>query len=154
MNKTGVSHLAASFLTTDPDQLLAKAVEFEAWIDAQVTSEVAQTALMAACQRSNDLDRVLAVADEMYAALENDPPTVTSITPATGTTAGGTAVTIVGTNFTGATVVTIGGTTITPVIVDDTHITGVTPAKTAGAKDLVVTTPAGTVTSTGAFTYA
>ena len=38
------------------------------------------------------------------------PPTVTSISPANGTTLGGTTVTITGTNLTGATAVTFGGT--------------------------------------------
>jgi len=82
-------------------------------------------------------------------------PTFTSVSPTGGTTAGGTAVTITGVNFTDATGVTFGGTAATAVVVvSDTRITCVTPAKTAGAKDIVVTTPAGTVTGTGAYTYA
>jgi PGF-pre-PGF domain-containing protein len=79
-------------------------------------------------------------------------PTFTSITPNSGTTAGGTAVTITGTNLLGATGVTFGGTAATSYTVDSaTQITAVTPAKAAGAVNVVVTTPGGT--ATGAYTY-
>jgi len=82
-------------------------------------------------------------------------PTVTSITPASGPTAGGTAVTITGTNFTGATAVTIGGVAATGfTVASATSITVNTPAGTAGAKNIVVTTAGGTGTGTGLFTYA
>lgn len=82
------------------------------------------------------------------------PPTVTSIAPASGPAAGGTAVTITGTNFTGATAVTIGGTSATSIVVSNaTTITAVTPAGTAGARNVVVTTPYGTGTGVGLFTY-
>ena len=82
-------------------------------------------------------------------------PTVTGISPTSGTTAGGTSVTITGTNFNGATSVTIGGVAATGVtVVSATSITATTPAGSAGAKDVVVTTPNGTGTGTGLFTYA
>ena len=45
------------------------------------------------------------------------PPTVTSISPTSGTTAGGTSVTITGTNFISGTTVTIGGSSCTSVVV-------------------------------------
>ena len=82
------------------------------------------------------------------------PPTVTSISPTAGSTAGGTPVTITGTNFTGATAVTFGGTAATPfTVVNATTITTTTPAHTAGAVNVVVTTPGGSGTLTGGFTY-
>lgn len=82
------------------------------------------------------------------------PPTVSAIDPASGTTLGGTAVTITGTNLTGATGVTFGGTAATSYTVNSaTRITATTPAHAAGAVDVAVTTPAGTATSTGGFTY-
>ena len=82
-------------------------------------------------------------------------PTVTAINPTSGPLAGGTAVTITGTNFTGATAVTIGGVAATGItVVNATTITATTPAGTAGAKDVVVTTPGGSGTGTGLFTYA
>jgi hypothetical protein len=81
-------------------------------------------------------------------------PTVTGISPANGPIAGGTAVTIAGTNFTGATSITIGGIAPTAVtVVSATSITATTPAHAAGAVSVVVTTPAGTGTGTNLFTY-
>jgi hypothetical protein len=153
MTKQEVAYMAAASITKR--RVAEIATLYIAWIDAQVTSGTAIQALAAAMHSSRNPNVVKANADTWYAAFENDPPTVTSITPATGTTAGGTAVTIVGTNLTGATAVTLGGTAATSVVVvNDTHITAVTPAKTAGAKDVAVTTPAGTGTLTNGFTYA
>ena len=69
-------------------------------------------------------------------------PTVTSILPTTGPTAGGTAVTISGDFFLAGATVTIGGVAATSVVVvNDNTITAVTPATTAGAKNIVVTNP-------------
>ncbi|HYN43323.1 MAG TPA: IPT/TIG domain-containing protein, partial [Thermoanaerobaculia bacterium] len=82
------------------------------------------------------------------------PPTVSAIDPASGTTLGGTTVTITGTNLTGATAVTFGGTAATAYTVNSaTRITATTPVHAAGAVDVAVTTPGGTATSTGGFTY-
>ena len=81
-------------------------------------------------------------------------PTITTISPSSGTTSGGTVLTLVGTNFTGATSVTFGGAAGTALTVNSaTQLTVTTPAGTAGAKDVVVTTPGGTATSTGGYTY-
>lgn len=79
--------------------------------------------------------------------------TFTSITPATGPIAGGTDVTIKGTNFSGVTAVTIGVACTNVVVVDDETVTCTTGATTAGAKDVVLTDDAGTITGTGAYTY-
>lgn len=82
------------------------------------------------------------------------PPTVTGVSPSTGSAAGGTAITITGTNFAGLPSVTIGGAPCSSIIVvDSTTITAVTPAGTTGARDLVVTTSGGTFTLSSAFTY-
>jgi len=65
-------------------------------------------------------------------------PTVLSVTPNTGPEAGGTSVTITGTDFDGATSVTFGGVPATSVTyVSPTEITAVTPAG-VGAVDVVV----------------
>ncbi len=82
-------------------------------------------------------------------------PTVASISPTSGSTAGGTAITITGTGFTGATAVTINGVAATNVVVvSATSITATTPAGTAGAnKSVLVTTPGGTNTGNTLFTY-
>src|SRR5690606_33649909 len=82
-------------------------------------------------------------------------PTLASLTPATGTTAGGTSVVLTGADLTGATAVTFGGTAATSFTVDSaTQITAITPAHAAGAVDVAVTTPGGTATLAAAFTYA
>lgn len=91
---------------------------------------------------------------EVYTYAATPAPTFTSITPVSGTTAGSTTVTITGTGFTGATAVTFGNTPATSfVVVDDSTITAVTPAKAVGAFDVVVTTPGGIATGTGAYSY-
>ena len=67
-------------------------------------------------------------------------PTVTSVSPNTGTTNGGTAVTITGTNFAAGATVTLGGTAATNVVVvNSTTITARTPAGSAGAVTVTVT---------------
>jgi hypothetical protein len=81
------------------------------------------------------------------------PPTVTSIAPTSGPTQGGTAVTITGADFTGATAVTVSGTAASMQVVNATTITAVTPAHAAGVVDVAVTTPAGTGTGSGLYTY-
>ncbi|QIH07518.1 MULTISPECIES: autotransporter domain-containing protein [unclassified Pseudomonas] len=82
-------------------------------------------------------------------------PTLTSVSPNTGTTAGATAVTLSGTNLTGATAVSFGGTAATGFSVSNAStITATTPAHAAGAVNVMVTTPSGTATLTNAYTYA
>ena len=81
-------------------------------------------------------------------------PTITSVSPLFGSTAGGTPITIMGTNLTSPTSVTVGGIPATSVVWSSTSITAVTPASTVGAKSVVVTTPGGTATATSQFTYA
>lgn len=84
-----------------------------------------------------------------------EPTVPGALSPATGPAAGGTVVTINGTNLTGATGVTFGGTAGTAFqVVSDTQIKVTTPAKTAGAVSVVVQHPAGNVTKANAFTYA
>ncbi len=78
-------------------------------------------------------------------------PTVTSISPNSGSTLGGAVVTISGTGFTGATAVKFGATAATGItVVSATQITATAPAGSAGAVDVTVTTPGGTsATSVG-----
>ena len=83
-------------------------------------------------------------------------PTITSVAPNTGSTAGGTSVVITGTGFTGATSVTFGGTAATTfTVTSDTSISATTPAHAAGLAEVVVTTISSNVTTgTGNdFTY-
>jgi RHS repeat-associated protein len=82
------------------------------------------------------------------------PPTMSAVQPAKGMTAGGTSVTVTGTNFVpGQTSVTIGGAVATVVSVSSNSLTAVTPANVAGAADVAVTTPTGSATLPRAFTY-
>src|SRR5437016_13781897 len=75
------------------------------------------------------------------------PVVVTSVTPNTGPTAGGTAVTIGGSGFLATTSVTFGGTAATSVVVvNNNTITAVTPAHAAGAVNVVVTNCSGSGT--------
>ena len=77
-------------------------------------------------------------------------PTVSSVSPAKGPTAGGTSVTITGTNFTGATAVNFGANNATSYTVNGaTQITAVAPSGAAGTVDIKVTTAGGT-SATGA----
>src|SRR5712691_1575488 len=90
-----------------------------------------------------------------YTTVSNPPPTLTGISPASGTAAGGTAVTITGTGFLAGATVSLGGTQATGVtVVNSTSITATTPAHAAGAVDVVVSnsdTQSGTLTQ--GFTY-
>lgn len=82
-------------------------------------------------------------------------PVITTLTPATGGVAGGTAVVATGTNLGGSTGVTVGGAAATAFsVVSETELHFTTPAGTAGARDVVVSNPAGNATKTGGFTYA
>lgn len=83
-------------------------------------------------------------------------PTITSISPTSGPTTGGTSVVITGTNLTGATAVSFGGTAATGYTINSaTQITATSPAKTAGTVDITVTTSGGTsaTSSSDQFTY-
>ena len=85
----------------------------------------------------------------------NPAPTVTSITPNSGSSAGGNSVTITGTGFTAGATVSLGGTAATGVsVVSGTSITATAPAHAAGAVNVVVTnsdTQSGTLTN--GYTY-
>ena len=77
-------------------------------------------------------------------------PTITSFTPTTS--GAGATITITGTTFTGATIVKFGGTAATSfVVVSATSITAVVATGTTGT--ISVTTPGGTATSGGTFTF-
>jgi hypothetical protein len=84
------------------------------------------------------------------------PPTVSAVSPNKGPTAGGTVVSITGTNLTGATAVNFGGNAATSMTVNSaTSITATSPAGSAGVVDMTVITPGGTSATSAAdqFTY-
>ncbi|MBQ0986922.1 IPT/TIG domain-containing protein, partial [Streptomyces sp. F63] len=82
-------------------------------------------------------------------------PAVTGFVPVAGPPAGGTTVEITGTDFVNVSDVTVAGVPVASFIVNDpTSITAVTAAAPAGTTGPVsVTTPSGTGSSTGSFTY-
>ena len=86
-------------------------------------------------------------------------PIITTVSPASGPIAGGTAFTITGTNLTGATSVKVNGVAATSVVVvSPTTITAKSPTGTTGSTNVVanvaVSTLGGTVTKASAFTFA
>jgi lysozyme len=72
------------------------------------------------------------------------PPAVSAVSPRSGPVAGGTPVTITGTNFVGASSVTFGGMPAASfTVVSAGEITAVSPADASGTVDVVVTTNQG-----------
>ena len=90
-----------------------------------------------------------------FFARSGPAPTVTNVSPNSGTTAGGTAVTISGTNFTAGATVTFGSAAATNVVVvSGTQITATTPVGSAGVATVTVSNPGGQSGSlASAFTY-
>lgn len=81
-------------------------------------------------------------------------PFVWSITPASGSAAGGTAVRITGLNFGAGAFVTIGGVAATNILVESaSSITATTGAHAAGTADVVVTVSGRSGSLPAAFTY-
>jgi hypothetical protein len=98
----------------------------------------------------------LATACEQRAAMLTPPPTVTRVTPKKGTTAGGTPVTITGTNFSSPATVKFGATAALEVTVTSaTSIAATSPPGAAGTVDVTVTTSAATsaITKKDRFKY-
>ncbi len=81
-------------------------------------------------------------------------PTLTSVSPNSGTTSGGRQIVLTGTNLAGATV-TIGGRAATNLFYNaaGTQILATTPPGTAGPATVTVTTPGGSGSLPGGFTY-
>jgi hypothetical protein len=80
-------------------------------------------------------------------------PAIGTVSPAQGSTGGGTAVTITGTNFTGATAVKFGDTSVAFTVISPTKIVATSPAGNPGLEDISVTTAGGTSVGQGAFSY-
>jgi hypothetical protein len=76
------------------------------------------------------------------------PLALSSLNPTSGSSTGGTVVTITGDGFDGTTSVIFGTAAATFVVKSDTSITATSPAAPLGKIDVIVTTPAGTVSTT------
>jgi len=81
-------------------------------------------------------------------------PSLTAVTPNSGSTLGGTKVTVTGTNFTSGVVVTFGGVAATSTeVVSSTQLTTTTGEHASGAVDVVVSIGAQRATLPGGFTF-
>ncbi|HEX6738313.1 MAG TPA: IPT/TIG domain-containing protein, partial [Vicinamibacteria bacterium] len=83
------------------------------------------------------------------------PPTLRAVSPPSGPLAGGTRITVTGTDFAAGATVSVGGSAATAVTrVDANTLTATTPAHAAGTVAVTVTNP-GTLSATlaGAFTF-
>ena len=81
-------------------------------------------------------------------------PTVTAVDITSGPAAGGTLITVTGTNLNGASAVTFNGTAATDFdIISSTQVLVTTPALSAGTVDVTVTTPYGTSATSSADQY-
>lgn len=139
-------------------QLLAKTTDVTYPADKKFTETVYQTFTPRNAQdygkgrrQKFTTNQVVTAAyiDSLYSA-----GTISSTSPATAATAGGTVVTVNGTGFDGATAATVGGTAVTNFkVVSDKKITFTAPAKTAGSQALVITDDGGNITGTN-ITYA
>lgn len=142
-------------LLTASKQIEAKLAALEALADAQQAEFTAPARTPSPTRRQLGPIGQFADALAARAATLADQFAVFSITPNTGREGAGTAVTIKGVGFTGATGVTIGGQAVTGVVVkSDQIITGVAPAGSAGAEDVVVTVGGDTATLADGYTFA
>jgi hypothetical protein len=86
-------------------------------------------------------------------ATESLRPSISAVTPPSGPTAGGQAVTISGSNLDETTAVTFGGVAATSFTAAASQITATAPAHAAGAVDVQVSGPGGASPTTGAYQY-
>jgi hypothetical protein len=107
--------------------------------DTEITADTPE-------HQAGTVDVVVTNPDTLQDSLESgftyeaEAPSVTSITPATGSTDGGVTVVITGTGFAAGATVTFGGNPGVDVVVDSsTKITVMTPAADAGTVDVSVT---------------
>jgi IPT/TIG domain-containing protein len=81
------------------------------------------------------------------------PPTLTSFSPISGSTAGGNTVTLAGTNLLTTTSVSFGGTPATFAVLSNTAVAAIAPAHALGTVSLAVTTTGGSATAPGTYLY-
>jgi hypothetical protein len=132
---------ARSFTVNSATQITAVSPAGSGTVDVMVSTPAGTSATSAA-------DRFT------YVPTPAPVPFIQSISPTSGPAAGGTTVTITGTNFNGATKVQFGSTVVSFTLTSATQITVKSPGG-SGTVDVRVTTPAGTSApnSTDRFTY-
>ena len=83
-----------------------------------------------------------------------DPPTIsTPLSPDSGSEFGGTVITLTGTNLTTTTSVKVDDVLSNYIVVNDTTLTVITPAGTAGTVGVAIKTAGGVAESKASFTY-
>jgi hypothetical protein len=83
-----------------------------------------------------------------------DAPTIGTVSPASGPTAGGTVVSVTGTGLSTAAAVTFGGTSASFTVISDSVVSvSAPPGAAAGTVDVTVTSAVGSATAVDAFTY-
>jgi alpha-tubulin suppressor-like RCC1 family protein len=164
---TGVSpsegHAGSRVTVTGTQFLAGSKVKFGATEGTEVVVLSATAIEATAPAGSGTVD--VTVADELGTSAVNAPadrftyvpaPTVTKIKPSSGSAAGGTVVTITGTNFVSGATVKFGSVTAaSPEVVSATSIKVVAPANIGGAAAVTVTTAGGTssLSSADEFNY-
>ncbi|HEX8181966.1 MAG TPA: IPT/TIG domain-containing protein [Candidatus Saccharimonadales bacterium] len=105
--------------------------------------------------RSTDSVNILTSSTTATYAMKLPTPAISAVSPASGSIAGGTALTITGSNFVSGATVSVGGAAATAVtFVSATSITATAPAHAAGVVTVAVTNPDGQVASRASgFTY-
>ncbi len=150
------NNVPTDFADTANSSTITATITVPAGVNPLETTDVTYTFVMTGARREDGVSTItfdqLTVSGGIF---DTPAPTITDIDPAVGPTAGGTEVTITGTNFVdGSTAVTFGGVDAASItFVSTTELTVETPAGTAGAVDVVVTTGGGSATSTGGFRY-
>ena len=105
---------------------------------------------------TNAVGPSIANSTDQFTYIAPPAPTVSSVSPSSGPTAGGTPVTIGGSAFTGATAVSFGAAAASFTVTNDSQIAATSPAGT-GVVDVRVTTPSGgtsAIVAADHFTYA
>lgn len=133
--------------------LLPRTMQMEGVSKDLAKAKEAVLPLRLAVQGGDDMDAWYLLTDDP--AFQPPAPTITTVTPSNGAAAGGTAVTIVGTELGNVTAVNFGNTAGTALVIESgTKLTVVSPAGATGAKDVVLVSAGGNATKTGGFTYA
>jgi hypothetical protein len=81
------------------------------------------------------------------------PPTITSVSPGSGSTNGGTVITVTGTNFDETPTVLVDGISAATTWIDAQHLQAPTPQHKEGTVNVAVSSVTGSPVATGAFTY-
>ena len=146
----GFSKAGTSFVTEviTPDGNIAENEVVSA------TGNYSATASLGAYGTQNWVMQMVALKGSGPSGTGGSAPTVASISPNSGSSSGGTAVTITGASFVAGAMVSIGGVAATNVTVASvTSITATTPAHAAGAVSVVVSDSNGSGTLTNGFNY-